>query len=76
MVTTTLVGKEYIIALCVKSGNRGNLKCLKVNDHYVLIFHRKMFISFLSGAKLSTFYDRFLGVIIYVKYLRSYLQKT
>ena len=22
-------------ALWVKSGNRGNLKCLKVNDHYV-----------------------------------------
>ena len=64
------------IALWVKSGNRGNLKCLKVNDHYVLIFHQKMFISFLSGAKLSTFYDRYLGLIIYVKYLRSYLQKT
>ena len=66
----------FIIALWVKSGNRGNLKCLKVNDHYVLIFHQKMFISFLSGAKLSTFYDRYLGLIIYVKYLRSYLQKT
>ena len=44
-------------ALWVKNGNRGNLKSLKVNDNYVLIFHRKMFISFLSGAKLSTFYD-------------------
>ena len=44
-------------ALWVKSGNRGNLKYLKENDHYVLIFHRKMFIIFLSGAKLSTFYD-------------------
>ena len=39
-------------ALWVKSGNRGNLKCLKVNNHFALIFHRKIFISFLSDAKL------------------------
>ena len=64
------------IALWVKSGNRANLKCLEVNDNFALIFHRKILISFLSDAKLPTVYDRFLGLIIYVKYLRSYLQKT
>ena len=37
-------------ALWVKSGNRGNLKCLKVNNHFALIFYRKIFISFLSDA--------------------------
>ena len=31
---------ELFIALWVKSGNRGNLKCLKVNDNFALIFHR------------------------------------
>ena len=45
------------IALWVKSGNRGNLKCLNLNDHYELIFDRKMFISFLSDAKLLHVYD-------------------
>ena len=44
-------------ALWVKSGNRGNLKCLNVNDHYELIFYRKMLISFLSDAKLLHVYD-------------------
>ena len=44
-------------ALWVKSGNRGNLKCLNVNDHYELIFDRKMFISFLSDAKLLHVFD-------------------
>ena len=63
-------------ALWVKSDNRGILKCLNVNDHYKLIFYRKMFISFLSDAKLLHVYDWYLGLIIYVKYLRSYLQKT
>ena len=63
-------------ALWVKSGNRGNLKCLKVDDHFALIFHQKMFISFLSDAKLPKVYDRYLGLVIYVKYLMSYLQKT
>ena len=28
-------------ALWVKSGNRGNLKCLKVNNHFALIFQKK-----------------------------------
>ena len=65
-----------ITALWVKSGNRGNLKCLKVDDHFALIFHQKMFISFLSDAKLPKVYDRYLGLVIYVKYLMSYLQKT
>ena len=36
------------IALWVKSGNRGNLKCLKVNDYFALIFHRNIFISFFK----------------------------
>ena len=45
------------IALWVKSGNRGNLKCLKVNNHFVLIFHRKIFVSFLSDAKMPKVYD-------------------
>ena len=44
-------------ALWVKSGNRGNLKCLKVNDNFALIFHRKIFISFLSDAKLPKVCD-------------------
>ena len=44
-------------ALWVKSGNRGNLKCLKVNNHFALIFHQKIFISFLSDAKLPKVYD-------------------
>ena len=44
-------------ALWVKSGNRGNLKCLNVNDHYEFILYRKMFISFLSEAKLLHVYD-------------------
>ena len=35
----------------VKSGNGGNLKCLKENDHYALIFHRKMFIAFFLWYK-------------------------
>ena len=51
-------------ALWVKSGNRGNLKCLNVNDHYELIFYRKMLISFLSDAKLLHVYDWYLGLII------------
>ena len=63
------------IALWVKSGNRGNLKCWKVNDNFAFIFHRKTIISFLSDAKLRNVYDWFLGLIIYVKYLRSYLPK-
>ena len=46
-----------INALCVKSGNRGNLKCLKVNDDFALIFHRKVFISFLSDSKLPEVLD-------------------
>ena len=50
-------------ALWVKSGNRGNLKCLNVNNHFALIFHRKFFISFLSDAKLPKVYDRFLCLI-------------
>ena len=45
------------IALWVKSGNRGNLKCLKVNDDFALIFHRKVFISFLSDSKLPEVLD-------------------
>ena len=44
-------------ALWVKSGNRGNLNCLKVNDYFVLIFHHQMFTSFLSDAKLPKVYD-------------------
>ena len=62
-------------ALWVESGNRGHLKCLKENDNFAVIFHQKMFI-FLSDAKLTRVNDRYLGLIIYVKYLRSYLQKT
>ena len=63
-------------ALWVKSGNRGNLKCLKVNNHFALIFHQKKYIYFLSDGKPPKVYDWFLGLIIHVKYLRSYLQKT
>ena len=63
-------------ALWVKSGNRGNLKCLNVNNHFTLIFYQKYIILFLSDAKLPKVYDWFLGLIIHVKYLRSYLQKT
>ena len=66
----------FISALWVKSGNRGNLKCWKVNDHFAPIFHQKMFISLLSDAKLPKVCDWYLGLIIYAKYLRSYLQKT
>ena len=44
-------------ALWVKSGNTGNLKCLKENNHFALVFHRKMLISFLSDAKLPIVYD-------------------
>ena len=44
-------------ALWVKSGNRGNLICLKVNNHFALICQRKIFISFLSDAKLPKVYD-------------------
>ena len=44
-------------ALWVKSGNRGILKCLKVNNNFELIFHRKMFIYFLGDAKLPKVYD-------------------
>ena len=36
-------------ALWVKSGNRGSLKCLQVNDNFVLIFYRKFLISFLRN---------------------------
>ena len=43
--------------LWVKSGNRGNLKCLKVNQYFAHIFHRKMFISFLSDTKLAKVND-------------------
>ena len=39
-------------------------------------FHQQIFISFLSDAKLPKVYDWFLGLIIYVKYLRSYFQKN
>ena len=46
-----------INALSAKSGNRGNLKCLKVNNHFALIFHRKIFISFLSVVKPPKVYD-------------------
>ena len=42
------------IALWVKSGNRGNLKCLNVNNHFALIFHRKILISFLSDANAKS----------------------
>ena len=35
-----------------------------------------MFISILSDARLQNIYDWILGLIIYVKYLRSYLQKN
>ena len=38
--------------------------------------HQKIVISLLSDAKLQKNYDWFLGLIIYVKYLRSYLQKN
>ena len=48
-------------ALWIKSGNRGNLKCWKENDHIALIVHRKNFISFLSDAKLQKLYNWFLG---------------
>ena len=71
-----LGGFGQTTALWVKSGNRGNLKCLKVNNHFAVIFHRKTFILFLSDVKLLKVYDRFLGLIGYVKYLRSFLQKT
>ena len=46
-----------INALWVKSGNRANLKCLKVNNDFALIFHRKFFISFLIDAELPKVYD-------------------
>ena len=46
-----------INALWVKSGNRGNLKCLKVINHFAIIFHRKIFISLLSDAKMPKVYD-------------------
>ena len=49
------VHRRKVNALWVKGGNRGNLKCWKVNDHSALIFHRKIFISFLSDAKLQNF---------------------
>ena len=49
--------KDKDNALWVKSGNRGNLKCLKVNDDFALIFHRKVFISFLSDSKLPEVLD-------------------
>ena len=64
------------IALWVKSGDKRNLKCLKVNDNFALIFHWKVFISFLSHAKLPKVFNSYLGLIVYVKYLRNYLQKT
>ena len=48
---------SLVIALWVKSGNRGNLICLKVNNHFALICQRKIFISFLSDAKLPKVYD-------------------
>ena len=48
---------EAFNALWVNSGNRGNLKCLKVNNHFELIFYRKIFISFFSDAKLPKVYD-------------------
>ena len=52
------------------------MKCLKVNDNFALIFINK--ISFLSSVmqNCKMFMIDFLGLIIYVKYLRSYLQKT
>ena len=34
-----------ISALWVKSGNRGNLICLKVKNHFALIFQQKIVIS-------------------------------
>ena len=40
-------------ALWVKSGNRGNLKYLKVNDNFASIFHRQIVISFLIEAELT-----------------------
>ena len=55
------------IALWVRSGNRGNLKCLKVNDYFALIWDKKKFISFSSDAKLQNVFDGFLGLITYVK---------
>ena len=58
------------IAQWVKSGKRGNLKSWKVNDNFALII-----ISFLSDVKLPTVYYWYLGLIIYVRYLRSSLQK-
>ena len=48
-------------ALWVKSGNRGNWKCLKVNTHFALIFYWTFFIIFLSDAKLPKVCDWFLG---------------
>ena len=46
--TTPSMGLDQweVNALWVKSGNRGNLKCLKVNDNLALIFCQKRFISF------------------------------
>ena len=50
-------GGDNSNALWVKSGNRGNLKYLKANNHFALIFYRKFFISFLSEPKLPKVYD-------------------
>ena len=43
------------IAVWVKSGKRGNLKCLKVK--FCAHFLSKMLISFVSDAKLLNSYD-------------------
>ena len=56
-VSTALSGLHFSNALWVKSGNRRNLICLKVNNNFALIFQRKIFISFLSDAKLPKVYD-------------------
>ena len=53
----TFCQRSSCIALWVKSGNRGNLKCLKVNNNFALIFCQKFFIPFLSDAKLPKVYD-------------------
>ena len=48
---------DFDIALWVKSGNRGKLICLKVNDNFALIFHQEIVISFLSDAIRPKVYD-------------------
>ena len=43
---------SLVIALWVKSGNRGNLKCLKVNNHFALIRILKVILQGLGASKI------------------------